>query len=458
MSLRSLFFFFALLLVPLVAHADDAAAREHFKKGVDLYDKKSYEPALAEFRAAYAAKPSAGIKQNIGLTLKALGRRAEAAAAFDEALDEGKGTLKPDTQAAIERELADLTKALATVTVKIVVGERTIDGGVLKVDGAPLPPGAQRRPIRLEPGIHTFDAHVDGYGDPPQKKLALVAGSPVDATFELRGGGNVTIRPSLSDAVVSIDGQKVARGTYVASLPPGQHRIEVVAEGYLNAVTDLQVSEGQNVDLPITMRKPADAPEAYEAPDRKPPPPPKKFIGALMAGLNGQTAKVAEPSAGTTPLTVNKHALAGLSLGLKGGYRPSRFFVAELGFEAAGLEDKGNDKDVKLSEWTLLPMARFTSAGRVRFTTAVGIGLHEIKAEVTETGSPSRKGSTITGSFAFDIGGQIEAGPVYFEPVLFFDWHGVGSVRDESSPGHERILEDSPGLRWGLRLALGMPF
>ena len=48
-----------------------AAARAHFKQGVKLYRDASYAPALAEFEAAYAAKPSAG-RFKLALCLKAL--------------------------------------------------------------------------------------------------------------------------------------------------------------------------------------------------------------------------------------------------------------------------------------------------------------------------------------------------------------------------------------------------
>jgi hypothetical protein len=440
-----------ILLAPHIARADDAAAREHFKRGVDLYDKKQYEAALPEFRAAYAAKPSAGIKQNIGLTLKALGKRVEAATAFDEALEEGRGTLKPDTQAAIERELAELTKTLGTVTVKVVAGERTLDSVVISVDGAKLPPGAHRRPIRVEPGIHTFDAHVDGYGDPPQKKLALVGGSPVDATFEMRGGGNITIRPSLGDADVSIDGRKVAKGTYVASLPPGQHHIEVAAEGFLTSAADVQIAEGANMDLPFAMRRPSDPPDEYQAPDRKPPPPPKKiYIGAMLAAT-GEKTKIPMGTAGLREQTVG-----GLSIGLKGGYRFAKILAAELHLEIGGMEDKGATTTIDLSEWQATPVLRFATVGKVRFTAGMGFGLHGTKAKVTDNNLPERQGSTVTGSFLLDAGLQIDAGPIFLEPVLFFDVHGVASVRDDIT--HDRILEDSPATRYGLRLALAVPF
>ncbi|MEA2748264.1 MAG: hypothetical protein QOI41_2407, partial [Myxococcales bacterium] len=127
----------AFLVVAPTAHADEAAARAHFRKGVDLYDRKQYAAALESFRAAYAEKPSAGIKQNIGLSLKGLGQPIDAATAFDEALDEGEGTLKPEVRAAMEQELAALSKVVATVRLKVIsaADKQPIENVVVTVDG-----------------------------------------------------------------------------------------------------------------------------------------------------------------------------------------------------------------------------------------------------------------------------------------------------------------------------------
>ena len=190
------------LLAPRPALADEAAARAHFKKGIDLYDKRQYAEALAAFQDAYNEKPSAGIKQNVALSLKGMNRLAEAATAFDEALDEGKDTLKPETRGAIERELAELSRSVATVKLSVVTEDRTpLDDAVIAIQPAapvglkpqPLAAGAHRRPIRLMPGIYTFTAHAPGYPDPPEKKLALVTGQPVDATFVMRAQGTASV-------------------------------------------------------------------------------------------------------------------------------------------------------------------------------------------------------------------------------------------------------------------------
>ncbi len=461
MSSRLVFFLFSfLLLLPAAARADDAAAREHFKKGVDLYDKRQYEAALPEFRAAYAEKPSAGIKQNIGLCLKALGRRVEAARTFDEALDEGRSTLKPETQAAIQRELGELSKQVATLDAHFISGDRALEGATLIVDGAKLPPGAERRPVRLEPGTHTFDAHVDGYGDPPQKKLALLAGSPLDVTFEFASGGSITIRPSSPQADVVVDGRPVSRGTWAGTLPPGKHHVEVSAEGLLPVAVDVQITNGANVDLPIAMRAPGEMPDAYDAPNRKPPERKRFYVDGMLA-VDTQLAKVPRPGAGA--LDVHHQQMGGAAIGLEGGYRASKLFSLALHVEVGGLGDT-TDVKTKMTHWQITPLARFNSDGKkTRFVAGAGLGLHGIAVEedpvdakASATFGPTRKGSAVTASLLLDAGVQFDIGPAFIEPAGFFDFHGVGTVRDDQT--QVRMLEDSPGLRWGLRIAIGVGF
>src|SRR5687768_13951352 len=61
-------------------------ARTHFKNGVKLYRDTNYPGALAEFEAAYAAKPGSGSLQNVALCQKALFRYAEAAETLEQLL------------------------------------------------------------------------------------------------------------------------------------------------------------------------------------------------------------------------------------------------------------------------------------------------------------------------------------------------------------------------------------
>lgn len=450
------------------ARADEAAARVHFRKGVELYDKKQYADALEAFKAAYAEKPSAGIKQNVALCLKGMGRPVEAATAFDEALEEGEGTLKPETRAAIERELADLDKVVATVHLKVLDADnKPIDGAVVSVDGNALAPGAIRRPIRLPQGIHTFTAHVEGLPDPPPKKLALLLGQPVDATFVVARGqtgeSTLKVQANVEDAVIRLDGVDVGRGKWSGKLPAGSHQLEVSAPDHRTTTIDVTVPAGATIDYPITLTKIGEAPGPYDHVDRQPPKPKRLYI-VPMLGAQGASYRLSavldEPPSGT------RRDFFGVTIGVRGGYRLSNVVAAELHAEAGVLASKYKVKpsdaleaQTTIGHWQLTPMIRFTTPGKLRFATGTGFGVHGGSVDAKLVRGPQtveKKGNGVGLSWLIDVGAQVDAGPLFLEGMLFFDVHGVGAVRDRDTD--ERMLQASPATRIGLRLGLGIPF
>lgn len=473
----------ALVCFARPAHADDEKARVYFKKGIDLYDRKQYEPALESFRAAYAEKPSPGIKQNIALSLKGLGKNVEAATAFDEALDEGRDSLKPDTKAAIERELADLSKVVATMNLKVVaMPERTpVDDATLTIDGQPVAPAAMKRPIRLEPGIHVFRAKAPGFSDPPEKKLSFLAGQPVDATFELTApGGMLVVKPNVNDAVVRVDGVTNPPGPFSKRVPDGSHRVEVSARGYQTLTFDAVVTNGATVEYPIGLL-PGNDPGVgeYQAPVRKPPAKPKKLY--IVPAVSGGSESLRFAPALREPLSGERRSVGGFAVGARAGYRVSRFFAIELLGEGGTLNSKysqpgdigGDERSIGITHWMVMPGLRFATEGSVRFTMGTGLGVsgRSVEAILPDTRVQQRtpttpeiieKAQTITGSavgvgWLLDLGIQFDLGAsLFLETAAFLDMHGVGAVRDDNNG--ERLFYSSPATRLGARVGLGIQF
>ena len=474
-SSRALAILLAMVLTSSASHADEAGARVAFRRGVELYDKKQYEPALESFRAAYAEKPVPGIKRNIALCLKGLGRPVEAATAFDEALDEGETSLKPDVRAAMQQELAELAKVVATVRLGVVssADRRPIENAVVTVDKVTLAPSALRRPVRLEPGIHVFAAHVDGLGDPPEKKLSLLAGSPVDATFEVGERlGTLTVTPNVPDAVVQVDASEPRRGVWSGKLPPGPHRVIVSSPDYQTQTTDVVVSSDANADYTITLLRPGELPPSYTMPARKPPPEQKKRYLVPMLAYEGQSVRLA-PALGERGAGA-KRAFTGASLGVRAGYRASRSFALELYADVGQVSETymispaTTESTTKILHWQVTPMLRFATVGWIRFTTATGFGVHglvvdaDIATKMTSSTMPAttsratHTGSGVSASWLVDLGMQFDVGPLFLEAVAFFDMHGVGTTRDDVT--NERLLYSSPGTRAGIRVGLGIQF
>ncbi len=471
-SSRALAILLAFVLASSAAHADEAAARAHFRRGVELYDKKQYAPALESFRAAYADKPAAGIKRNIALCLKGLGRPVEAATAFDEALDEGEESIKPDVRAAMQQELAELAKVVATVRLTVLgaVDKRPLGNAVILVDNVALPPNASRRPVRLEPGIHVFGAHVDGLADPVEKKLSLLAGSPVDATFEIGARlGTLTITPSVPDAVVQVDGTEPRRGVWTGKLLPGPHRVVVSAPNYQTQTTDVVISSDANVDYAISLLRPGELPPAYTVPPKKPPPTQKSRYLVPMIAYEGQSMRLA-PALGEGAAGA-KRAFTGASFGVRAGYRVSRSFALELYgdvgqvSETYAISPATKESKTKILHWQLTPMLRFATIGWIRFTTGTGVGVHGLSVDADiatkntvtmATTQATHKGSGVAASWLVDLGMQFDVGPLFLEGVAFFDMHGVGTTRDDTT--NARLFYSSPGTRAGIRVGLGIQF
>lgn len=417
---------FVLFLVVLVsaapAHADDAAARAAFRKGVELYDKKRWSEALDSFTVAYREKPSAVIKQNIGLCHAKLGHGVLAATAFDEALDEGATSLNADTKAAIEGELRELEKTVATLRVRAIDDKGAkVEGVVLSLDGVELAPNAIRRPLRVEPGTHVLAARAAGYPSPPDKTLSLLAGAPVDATFEL-----------------------------TRSPPPPPVIEQLPAAGATGTTKEGAAKE---------------TPSAYEAPDRKPPPPPKLWTIAVTLGFGGQSLRLGEGS-GELPGGARRPFVGG-ALGARLGYKVSKLFTTELRGEVGtvGSSYAANDPRVpretstSVSFLALTPMLRFATPGMKRFTMGTGLGLHTINVQVDlaqQARQEKREGRSVTYSWLVDAGFQLDFGSLALEAVLFAELHGVSNARDDVV--RDRMLLASPTVRYGVRLGFIVPF
>lgn len=459
---------------PSSARADEEAARVHFRKGVELYDRKQYADALESFKKAYAEKQSAGIKQNIALCLKGLGRIVEAATALDEALDEGQTTLKPETRAGIERELADLGKSVATVHMRVIGADnQPIENAVVSVDGVALAPGAHRRPIRLTQGIHTFTVHSDGHADPPAKKLALLLGQPVDATFIVTKSGaaasaesTLSVRANVDDAVIKVDGSEVGKGTWSGKLPPGSHQLEVSAVDHRTATIDVTVPAGATIDYPILLTRVGDAPGPYDHVERKPPAPKNVYIVPTL-GVFVVSYRLAEPL-GEVP-SGERRGFGGLSLGVRGGYRFSKWISGELLAEIGGMQAKyelkpgdARETETNITIARLMPVVRLTTPGKVRFVAGAGFGLAVTSVDakvVNGAATDPRKASGAGMSWLVDSGLQLDVGPVFMEGVLFLDIHGTAGPRgDTPTLDDARFLQASPAVRGGLRLGLGIPF
>ncbi|MGH7331087.1 MAG: PEGA domain-containing protein, partial [Polyangiaceae bacterium] len=296
-----LVFLLAAFFVPRAAWAADdplARAQVHFENGVHLYDQKppDYDAALAEFRAAEKEHASPGIKKNIALCLKALHRYGEAIDELDAMLAAPPDAMKPETREAGKKILAEIQALIATLRIKVVLHRSPDQTGNevphvdVALDGQSVPSEKLAGPVRTGPGDHIVVAHATGYGD-ATKKVSVVAGDK-DVLVQLdlvpvaagSGLGSLHVHSNIARAQISIDQVALANGSWEGGLPAGHHHIEVASEGYPTWSKDIDVANGQRVDLEATLGE-ANGP---------PPPPPYESNGTLNADAIRKPAKEPE--------------------------------------------------------------------------------------------------------------------------------------------------------------------
>jgi hypothetical protein len=166
------------LIAVLVALAPDRAAadtppdpkdeaRALNQTGVNLLNKKDYRGALAVFKDAYGKYPSAKILLNIGTTLKALGRDAEAANTYQKYLD--AADTDPNRKAEIDTVLAELDTRLAHIVMVVQPADAEIQFNL-----GEWMPATNARDWRLAPGSFRVKATRSGYAPAERRGDALV--------------------------------------------------------------------------------------------------------------------------------------------------------------------------------------------------------------------------------------------------------------------------------------------
>lgn len=170
---------------PCRAQDEDAlaSARRLFTEAVADEDARRYEPALDKFRRVAAVKETANVLYRIASCLDALGRRAEAVAAYDSVVR--LGSPDPPSAAAVQASRSRATQlelTIARLAVR-VPADAPADTEV-QVDDAPIGRAALDSALPVEPGRHTLRATASGR-------------RPFDTAVQLEAGGRVTIAITL---------------------------------------------------------------------------------------------------------------------------------------------------------------------------------------------------------------------------------------------------------------------
>jgi hypothetical protein len=228
---------------PTAALAQEDPYKLHMENGVKLFHDGNFAAALAEFQAAYDARPSANPLVNVALCEKGLFRYKKAIAALEKAIAQHGDTMDPGDKKAAEDAIREMRALLGTVTITVTPPDAT-----LIVDGEEQPAGAPGKPIQLGPGEHKISARAQGF-TPGTQTVMVASGQKHEVQIALVAEqGFVTIQAPDPHMTLTVDDRVVGTGSWSGTLPVGPHVVKATGQGE-PLVVPIVVSPDKPVDV-----------------------------------------------------------------------------------------------------------------------------------------------------------------------------------------------------------------
>jgi Tetratricopeptide repeat/PEGA domain len=149
--------------------SDVDLARQHFAQATKLYKDGDFDAALVQFERAYEVKPNYKVLYNIGQTYFQLRQYVEARDAMQRYVKEGGAQVEGERLSAVTKDLADLEKRIANVTINV----NATDAAVL-VDGKKVGTTPLAGPVAMSEGQRTVSVEAPNRG--VLQRLIRVAG------------------------------------------------------------------------------------------------------------------------------------------------------------------------------------------------------------------------------------------------------------------------------------------
>lgn len=198
----------AVALAAPAARGDDVAeARAHFRKGTQLYRTGRYAAAIAEFEAAYRAKPAGAVHFNVAQARERLGDHAGALRAYRDYLREVPDA---DDRAAVRATMHRLERKLAATGVQALLVSSDPPGADVTVDGRAR--GRTPLVVALPPGPYAVAISRPGFA-PVARAVTLAPDAAADV--------DVALRPELPPVPPVVAPVPVAAPARAAQAPSG---------------------------------------------------------------------------------------------------------------------------------------------------------------------------------------------------------------------------------------------
>jgi tetratricopeptide (TPR) repeat protein len=165
---------------PVAAEDVTLQAREHFGQGTKLYKDGDFDAALVQFERAYELKPNYKVLYNIGQTYFQLREYVEARDSMTRYVKDGGDQIDAERLAAVNKDLADLERRLAKVTLTV-----NVTGATVLVDGKKVGVTPLSEPIVVSEGQRAISVEAPNRGV-LQRQIRVVGGDQqaLTLTFE----------------------------------------------------------------------------------------------------------------------------------------------------------------------------------------------------------------------------------------------------------------------------------
>lgn len=248
---------FVLAAAPAAAQpaADDTTreqAREHFDRGLRLFNEGDNAGALAEFQQAYQLIQHPLVLYNIGLVYEATKRPVAAVEALDKLL-QNPGNLTADRLSNARRVRDEQAARIGELEITA-----NVPGAKVEVDGVGVAQLPLQEPLKLASGEHIIGIYATGYL-PERRPVSIFGKSKATLNVELLAldgqPAQITVRTNVLDAEVWVDDKLVGLAPLPASIPvaPGDHRVEVRRTGYKTASRQLSLGEGSTGEVDLEL-------------------------------------------------------------------------------------------------------------------------------------------------------------------------------------------------------------
>jgi tetratricopeptide (TPR) repeat protein len=203
-------------------------ARVLFERGLALTDQERWAEALEYFRRSRAIAERPSSAYNAAVALYHLGRYQEAVRAFEDYLRLTTREEDGERYQEAERYLDEMRQNLGRLTLTVSPPDAEVS-----VDGVPIPGETARRVLHLDPGRRNITIAAEGH-QTRRLSLSVLEGQVHERSVVLRTHAETIlgIRANVAAATISVDGVAVGTGSVELPVEPGDHDVDIHAEGY----------------------------------------------------------------------------------------------------------------------------------------------------------------------------------------------------------------------------------